>query len=146
MTIELSAQSAVWALTGGLIIGLSATLLLLFNGRIAGISGVISRLLNLKSGDIIWRVAFVVGLISGGFVLARLTTDRFTSDQAISIWRLAVAGLLVGFGSSLGGGCTSGHGVCGVSRLSKRSVMATLTFMATGIFTVFLMRYLGELQ
>lgn len=143
MIIEMTLSSAAWALVGGLIIGLSAALLLLFNGRIAGISGITSRLLPFKRGHTLWRAAFVAGLVSGGFVLSCLMPDPFTTNPSTSLWRLAAAGLLVGFGSSLGGGCTSGHGVCGISRLSKRSITATLTFMATGFITVFLMRHWG---
>lgn len=136
-------HSIVLSLLGGTLIGLSASLLLLANGRVAGISGVVGSLLAPVRGDIAWRVLFFAGLLTGGLLLAWLRPVSFAAPVSLSGSRavlMVVAGLLVGFGSRLGNGCTSGHGVCGVSRGSARSVAATLTFIATGILTVFLAR------
>ncbi|MHA7633946.1 YeeE/YedE family protein [Corallococcus sp. M7] len=131
-------------LLGGALIGLSASLLLLANGRVAGISGIVGSLLAPVRGDISWRVLFFGGLLTGGLLLAWLRPMSFAapaSPGAGGVALLAIAGLLVGFGSRLGNGCTSGHGVCGISRGSVRSIAATLTFMATGVLTVFLHRH-----
>ncbi|NOK35255.1 YeeE/YedE family protein [Corallococcus exercitus] len=136
--------SIVLPLLGGALIGLSASLLLLANGRVAGISGVVGSLLAPVRGDIAWRLLFFAGLFAGGLLLARFLPGAFAaplSPSAGGVWLLAGAGLLVGFGSRLGNGCTSGHGVCGISRGSVRSIFATLTFMATGGLTVFLVRH-----
>ena len=131
----------VSALVGGALIGLAAVLLMLLNGRIAGVSGILGEALS--GEDRGWRLAFLVGLIAAPLLLGAvgrpLPTPWMPSSWAIVI----AAGLLVGFGTRLGGGCTSGHGVCGISRLSIRSFVATATFMATGIVTVFLMRHWG---
>ncbi|XXF78584.1 YeeE/YedE family protein [Myxococcaceae bacterium GXIMD 01537] len=132
-------------LVGGALIGLSATLLLLANGRVAGISGVVGALLSPQRGDTAWRGLFFGGLLTGGLLLAWLRPSVFSGATAMgpgSLGLVAVAGLLVGFGSKLGNGCTSGHGVCGISRGSARSIAATLTFMATGALTVFVSRHL----
>jgi len=119
------------SLIGGVLIGLSATGLLLFNGKIAGISGIVGGLLApLEPGDRGWRVGFVAGLLAGGAGIAARAPELFAMGVERSTGALVVAGLLVGFGTRLGGGCTSGHGVCGISRGSKRSIAATLTFMA----------------
>ncbi|MBN9682515.1 MULTISPECIES: YeeE/YedE family protein [unclassified Corallococcus] len=131
-------------LLGGALIGLSASLLLLANGRVAGISGIVGSLLAPVRGDISWRVLFFGGLLTGGLLLAWLRPMSFAAPASLSaggVALLAVAGLLVGFGSRLGNGCTSGHGVCGISRGSVRSIAATLTFMATGVLTVFVIRH-----
>lgn len=131
-------------LLGGALIGLSASLLLLANGRVAGISGIVGSLLAPVRGDVSWRVLFLGGLLTGGLLLAWLRPGSFAAPAALSaggVALLAIAGLLVGFGSRLGNGCTSGHGVCGISRGSVRSIAATLTFMATGVLTVFLIRH-----
>lgn len=130
------------ALLGGVLIGLSAAVFILFNGRIAGISGIVGGLLKpANKADALWRGAFVAGLI-----IAPLAYQLVTTTPKVIIntpWPgLIVAGLLVGFGARLGSGCTSGHGVCGISRLSPRSIVATLTFMATGGITVFVVRHL----
>ena len=142
MTIDWTHFTPLTALCGGLLIGLSAAVLLLFNGRIAGISGIVGGLLQrYKAGDLAWRVAFVLGLLLAPAlyrVFGELPESRIDADLAT----LVVAGLLVGFGSRLGSGCTSGHGVCGLSRLSPRSMVATATFMATGFITVYLIRHL----
>jgi uncharacterized protein len=130
-------------LAGGILIGLSASLLLLFNGRVAGVSGIFGGLLIPKAGDISWRAAFVVGLLLGGIGLALTYPAAFpapTGDQRLGV--VTVAGLLIGYGTRLGNGCTSGHGVCGISRLSVRSIVATLTFMASGVLTVYVHHHL----
>jgi uncharacterized protein len=137
-------SSFLLPLLGGALIGLSASLLLLANGRVAGITGVVGSLLAPVRGDIAWRVLFFGGLLTGGLLLAWLRPMSFSAPASLSAGGgalLVVAGLLVGFGSRLGSGCTSGHGVCGISRGSGRSIVATLTFMATGILTVFLARH-----
>ena len=142
MTIDWTQFTPLTALCGGLLIGLSAAVLLLFNGRIAGISGIVGGLLQrYKAGDFAWRVVFVLGLILAP-VLYRAFADLPPSQIDASSATLVVAGLLVGFGSRLGSGCTSGHGVCGLSRRSPRSMIATATFMATGFITVYLVRHL----
>jgi len=128
---------------GGVLIGISAAILLLFNGRIAGVSGIMGRLLFFKKSDRAWRAAFLAGLLSGGFIFSRFDPSYFEFSPAYSFSRMAWAGFLVGLGSHLAGGCTSGHGVCGISRLSLRSVVATLIFMASGFATVYLFNTLG---
>ena len=122
-------------LAGGMIIGLSASMLLLFKGRIFGISGILGGVIKPTKGDVWWRLAIIAGLISGGVIIFLLDPSAFP-DHHLSHTRLIIAGLLVGFGTQLGGGCTSGHGVCGISRLSIRSITATLTFIIAGILTV----------
>jgi uncharacterized protein len=131
------------AVAGGAMIGLAAAMMLLFNGRIAGISGVANGLLAPRAGDWPWRVAFLAGLVAGGAVMALLMPAAFAADTGRSLAVVAVAGLLVGFGSVLANGCTSGHGVCGVSRLSPRSIAATGVFIAAGMATVALLRLAG---
>jgi uncharacterized membrane protein YedE/YeeE len=131
--------SVLNALYGGLLIGLAASLLILFNGRIAGISGILGGLLRPQPGGVAWRVCFLLGLIISPLVystFAPLPTIELKADSNL----LIIAGLLVGFGTRLGNGCTSGHGVCGMARLSTRSIVATVTFMIAGIITVFIMR------
>lgn len=124
------------ALVGGLIIGLATSILLLFNGRVAGISGIVSGLLAPARGETAWRALFVGGLLLGGLVLLLVFPEAVSAPAVRSPSVVAVAGLLVGFGTRLGSGCTSGHGVCGLSRLSVRSLVATLTFIAAGMATV----------
>ena len=142
MTIDWTHFTPLSALFGGLLIGLSAAVLLLCNGRIAGISGIVGGLLQrYKAGDFAWRVAFVLGLVLAP-VLYRLFAELPESRIDASWAMLVVAGVLVGFGSRLGSGCTSGHGVCGVSRLSPRSLVATATFMTTGFVAVYVVRHL----
>jgi uncharacterized membrane protein YedE/YeeE len=130
------------ALAGGALIGLAASLLLLGNGRIAGISGIVSGLLVRQRGDVAWRALFVAGLVLAG-VFAQLVSPEHLGRSASSLAATAAAGLLVGVGTRLGNGCTSGHGVCGLSRLSPRSLAATLTFIASGMLLVALVRLLG---
>lgn len=123
------------SLLGGLLIGLSATLMLALHGRVAGISGISAGLLRRWSDESRWRAAVLLGLLAGGALAAALRPAAFAVEQARTPAALILAGLLVGFGTALGSGCTSGHGVCGVSRLSPRSLVATATFMGTGIVT-----------
>ena len=129
------------SLGGGALIGAAAALLLLTNGRIAGISGILGGLLEPSGRNFGWRVVFLIGLLLGP-VLFRLGAGHWPEVQVDAPWSLLVtAGLLVGYGTRLGSGCTSGHGVCGLARLSARSVVAVATFMATAIITVFLLRH-----
>src|SRR5690606_8466449 len=133
------------ALIGGALIGLAATALMLLNGRIAGISGIFAGLLQPRLQDAGWRIAFIFGLMMAPAVYTAFTraapTIRIDADYPL----LALAGLLVGLGTRYGSGCTSGHGVCGLSRLSPRSLVATLSFMGAGIAVVFLVRHvLGD--
>ena len=128
------------SLAGGMLIGLAATMLILLNGQIAGISGIVEKLFDIKQQSA-WRFAFVIGLLLSPYLyslISPLPAVRFESGWPIYL----VAGLIVGFGSRLGSGCTSGHGVCGLSRLSKRSLVATLVFMGTGFATVFVSRHM----
>lgn len=134
-----------WAsLAGGLLIGLSTALLLLFNGRIAGISGILAGIAFPTDGGRGWRAAFIAGLVAGGVAMVAMRPELFAITTTPSLPMLAVAGAVVGVGVRIGGGCTSGHGVCGNSRLSKRSLVATLTFIATGALTVAAVRILGS--
>lgn len=125
------------ALVGGALIGLSASLLLLFHGRIAGISGIIGQMLRANVPDRAFRFAFLLGLLAAGLAARFLKPELLGAPVTGNMAVLAGAGLLVGYGTRLGGGCTSGHGVCGLSRLSLRSLVATLTFMATGFATTY---------
>ncbi len=129
------------SLAGGLVIGVATAMFLLFNGRIAGISGILGGLLRPMAGDIGWRMAFVLGLVGAPLVYglaASLPSVHVDADMTT----LVVAGLLVGVGTRYGSGCTSGHGVCGLSRLSPRSMAATAAFMLAGFVTVFIARHL----
>ncbi len=140
MTIDWQAFTPLASLAGGVLIGAAAALFVLFNGRIAGISGVLGGLLRPARGDVGWRVAFLAGLIVAPTVFAMfsaLPDVRIDADWGL----LVLAGLLVGVGTRYGAGCTSGHGVCGLSRLSLRSLVATLAFMAAGFATVFVLRH-----
>jgi len=133
-----------WAsgLAGGALIGLAATLLLWSIGRIAGISGIVNGITEGARGDRAWRIAFIAGMmIAGAVALQFLPGPQRAQTGATSL--LLVAGFLVGFGTRIGNGCTSGHGVCGLGRLSKRSLAAVATFMAGGMATVFVMRHLA---
>jgi hypothetical protein len=126
------------ALLGGMLLGLSAALLLIVNGRVAGISGIVAGLLKPVKGEFAWRLLFVVGMVSAGLAAPLLGFALPESLPVTSSLWLAIAGLLVGMGTKLANGCTSGHGICGMSRLSKRSIVATCIFMATAIITVFI--------
>ena len=126
---------------GGALIGLSASLLLLTHGRVAGISGLFGGILRRRSADRTVRIAFIAGLLLSGLLVRIVFPAAFETSWTAALPIALVAGLLVGFGTQLGSGCTSGHGVCGISRLSVRSFVATGTFMAAGIATVFVVRH-----
>ena len=128
----------VSGLIGGLLIGLETALLLALNGRIAGISGIVGGLLARKGSEVGWRAVFIAGLLLGALVYMLATGGAIPVSIQASLPILVVAGLLVGFGPRLGSGCTSGHGISGIARLSKRSIVATLVFMGVAILTVFL--------
>ena len=130
------------ALIGGVLIGLSATLLMLLTGRIAGISGIFGGCLTLGVADRAWRVAFVAGLIAAPLIAALVGHPLALPVMPRSWLVIILAGLLTGFGTRLGGGCTSGHGICGLARLSPRSITATVLFMATAVIVVFVMRHI----
>lgn len=141
MTIDWNAFTPWASLAGGALIGLAAAMFLLLNGRIAGISGIVGGLLAPSRGDIAWRAAFVIGMIAAPTIwllFTALPAAQIDADYPL----LIIAGLLVGVGTRYGSGCTSGHGVCGLSRLSLRSLVATLAFMAAGFVTVFIARHL----
>ena len=133
----------VTALLGGVLIGGAATLLLWLNGRIAGISGIVAGVLMPRNGEVAWRVAFLVGLIGAGAAYLWLVPGAYVPRQGFPPLLLVVAGLLVGFGTRMGNGCTSGHGVCGLGRLSLRSLAAVLTFMATAFVTTYIVRHVA---
>jgi len=141
MTIDWIAFTPWSAVIGGAIIGLAVSLLVLLNGRIAGISGIIGGLLRPTSGDVAWRFAFVAGLIFAPLAYAFVKTLP-SIDVEASYPTLVLAGVLVGVGTRYGAGCTSGHGVCGLSRLSPRSIVATVAFMAAGFVTVFVAQHI----
>jgi len=130
------------ALLGGALIGLAASVMLLGNGRIAGVSGLVGGLITKGTTDRAERLLFVLGLLGGGALLYVLRPQSFPAANSIPVGLAALAGLVVGFGTRLGNGCTSGHGVCGLSRLSGRSLAATMTFMVTGALTVYVVRHL----
>jgi hypothetical protein len=141
MSIDWNAFTPWTALAGGGLIGLAAAIFLLVNGRIAGISGILGGLLAPTQGDIAWRVAFLVGMLlapSAWLIYAELPAMQIDASYPM----LVVAGLLVGIGTRYASGCTSGHGVCGLSRLSLRSLTATLSFMAAGFATVYVIRHI----
>lgn len=136
----------VSSLLGGALIGLAASVLLLVHGRVAGIAGILGETLRGDGtrGEGVFRAAFLGGLVAAGIALRLVYPGAFAaagSASASSLGLVAIAGVLVGYGTRLGSGCTSGHGVCGISRLSKRSIAATLTFMAAGAVTVFIVRH-----
>ena len=130
------------SLAGGLLIGTAASLLLWLNGRIAGISNITRGLLALTKGDALWRILFLAGLVAGAGLYYFLFGHAPAPRDKFPVWLLGIAGVLVGFGTSLANGCTSGHGVCGLGRLSPRSLVATLVFLVTGILTAFVIRHL----
>ncbi len=140
MIIDLDAW--LYALLGGGLIGLAAGCMLVLNGRVAGISGILGGALAPTRTEGPWRVSFLAGLIGGGLLLLALFPQAFPESITSSNGTLIAAGLLVGFGTRLGNGCTSGHGVCGISRLSVRSMVATVTFIAAGAGSVFVVRHL----
>ena len=142
MTLDMNAFTPWSALAGGVLIGIAAAMFVLLNGRIAGISGVLGGLLAPSRGDIAWRAAFVLGIVAAPWVYSIVTAwpqPQIDAGQGA----LVVAGLLVGIGTRYGSGCTSGHGVCGLSRLSPRSLVATAAFMGAGFATVYVIRHLS---
>lgn len=124
-------------LCGGILIGLAVTWMLFSTGRVTGISGIIGSTISRKERSL-WRALFILGMICGGVLLNSQNSDFFTNTTERSLPVVVVAGLLVGLGTSMANGCTSGHGICGLSRLSKRSLLATMTFMFFGVLTVFI--------
>ncbi len=141
MSLDLNAFTPVTAALGGALIGLAAASMWLGLGRIAGISGITGGLLRATRGDRAWRIAFVAGLVAAPHAYA-LFASMPPAHVSAGTGLLVTAGLLVGIGTRYGGGCTSGHGVCGMARLSPRSLVATLAFMGAGFATVFVMRHL----
>ena len=131
----------VSALVGGCLIGLGAAILLLANGRIAGISGIVGGMLRKPTQDLAWRGLFVAGLLTGALVYRIAAPPDFSVHFDAGIGTIAAAGVLVGFGTRYGSGCTSGHGVCGIGRLSVRSLVATTLFMSAAILTVYIVRH-----
>ncbi len=132
-------------LIGGMLIGLAASFMMLTNGRITGISGIASSLLKPEKDNFLWKLLFIAGLCLGTVLFTLFSGSYPPVEINASTLLLITAGLLVGFGTKLGSGCTSGHGICGIGRFSSRSIIATLVFMAVGICTVFLTRQLAEL-
>ena len=132
----------VASLVGGVLIGFASIAMLLFNARIAGISGIFGGLLHTKRGDTMWRLLFVAGLVLGGLFLRIFYPDMLQFEVERSTLSIMVAGFLVGFGARLGNGCTSGHGVCGIGRLAPRSIAAAGTFMTTGSITAIIINHI----
>lgn len=131
-------------LMGGVLIGAAVSLMLYLSGRVTGVSGILyGAAVTPTKGDRAWRWYFIFGMLTGGFILRLLKPDSFSGDLPTQDWTVIVAGLLVGFGTVLGSGCTSGHGVCGTSRLSPRSIAATVTFIIAGIVAVLVFRKFG---
>jgi len=131
------------SLAGGIVIGLSASLLLLVNGRICGVSGIFGGLVLPKPGETAWRASFVLGLLAGGLALSAVAPETLSIGVSRSAAAIVAGGLLVGIGTRMGNGCTSGHGICGLPRLSPRSFLATLVFMATGVGAAVAVHLLG---
>ena len=144
MTIDWNNFTPWASLFGGILLGVAVSLYILVNGRVLGISGILGGLLPAKQGDSIWRVAFLLGMLAAPWVYGLITRSAPSTPPRIdaSVLTLVVAGVLVGIGTRYGSGCTSGHGVCGLSRLSPRSLVATLCFMGAGFATVFVVRHL----
>lgn len=136
-------EQFVGPLLGGVLIGVAVSLMLLLLGRVFGVSGILAGALVPVRGDTGWRVAAVLGMLTAGVLISFFAPDLLVGNTAGTPMRYVVAGLLVGFGTQLGSGCTSGHGVCGMSRLSPRSIVATITFILVGMVTVALLRTLG---
>lgn len=135
----MNTQIYLQATAGGALIGVAAVLLLWLNGRIAGISGIVNGAFSRNLTEAGWRIAFLVGLFAGGLIYQLWTGDVLVARDDYPVWMTITAGLLVGFGTRLGSGCTSGHGVCGISRLSIRSIFATVTFIALGMLVATLL-------
>lgn len=147
MEVVVDLQSWARAAAGGALIGLAAALMIVLNGRIAGVSGVLGGLvLDRKREEQPWRAVFLGGLMLGALIVM-VALPQLASGELKTGWvGMIAAGLIVGFGTRMGSGCTSGHGVCGIGRLSQRSIVATLTFMGAGFVTVFVMRHLLGVQ
>jgi uncharacterized membrane protein YedE/YeeE len=126
---------------GGILLGIAASTLLLANGDVCGISGILGGAAFAKRGDRLWRIVFLAGLLAGGALVAGVDRSALATASEQSIWLAALSGVVVGIGTRMGEGCTSGHGLCGVARFSGRSIVATLVFMATGAATVFVVRH-----
>jgi len=139
----MSIEVWLYPLIGGALIGLSASLLLLFQGRIFGVTGIVSGAFFTK--DRAWRVSIIIGLIMGSVLVYLVKPDFFNYQFKIPVYWMALAGLLVGFGTRLGSGCTSGHGICGLPRLSMRSLAAVLSFMFSGAITVYLFKHVFQI-
>jgi uncharacterized protein len=135
----------VSATLGGLLLGIASSLLFVANGRILGISGIVGRIPLTTGSERSWRLAFLAGLLTGGVAILVVNRSALAFAGEQTVLTAAVAGVLVGFGTRLGNGCSSGHGLCGVARLSRRSITATLVFMATGALTVFVVRHVLKL-
>ena len=129
------------SLIGGILIGLASVGALMFNGRIAGVSGIFGGLLNVRVGDTAWRAWFIGGLMMGGILMMLVRPESYSFEINRTALSVIVAGLLVGVGARLGSGCTSGHGVCGIGRLAPRSLVATAVFMATGVVTAMVVNH-----
>lgn len=144
MTIDWNHFTPWASLAGGIVLGMASALFILVNGRILGISGILGGLLKFKRDDADWRITFLLGLLAAPLTLSLLAPAGWMTAPRIDagIPLIVLAGLLVGYGTRLGSGCTSGHGVCGLSRLSPRSLFATVTFMAAGFATVLVIRHL----
>ncbi len=142
--MSMESSSIAFSLLGGALIGFAVTLMLLFNGRVTGISGIVSASMAKPSQESAWRYFFLGGLILGGFIMTLSRPELFINQSNRSLPLVTIAGLLVGYGTVLGSGCTSGHGVCGISRLSARSIIATLTFMFFGFLSVQILNFFFE--
>lgn len=141
MMIMMAEFNWITALLGGLLIGASSTILLAFNGRIAGISGIVNGAIEFTQKEA-WRSLFLLGMLLGGAIYEYGLATHPTPTSPFAPWAMGIGGLLVGFGTRMGSGCTSGHGVCGLGRLSGRSLVAVLTFLTTAFITVFILRHL----
>ena len=128
-------------LTGGILIGIAASMMLLFSGRIAGVSGIFGGIMFQQGKERAWRLSFISGLIAGGILLYSINAEFFENTSGRGFLAVNIAGLLVGIGTRIGGGCTSGHGVCGIGRLSVRSIVATVTFVFAGMVAVVLVKF-----
>jgi uncharacterized protein len=142
MTIDWTSFTPGPALAGGILLGIAASLYVLFNGRILGISGIVGGLLQAKKSDWLWRLSFILGLLTAPLWAKYVFQISVHTVIDANYITLLIAGVLVGFGARYGSGCTSGHGICGLSRLSPRSLIATISFMACGFLIVFVMRHL----
>ena len=138
-------QAILLALIGGVFIGVATAVFLIFNGRVTGISGILNTFLSFKVGERLWRGTFLLGLILGGLMLRQISPNFFVNTTMRSPLVLIIAGLLVGYGTVLGSGCTSGHGICGVARFSIRSIVATIVFIAVGMITATIFKYAAGL-